>query len=281
MKRQQLVLIVAATTFAIVLYSLPKVLLNKEEKELENSAQLDKSEPENMATSATSHSSVTFSETEKRKITSWKQALSNAAGFKEKLPFIDSLSALYNEKSLYDSSAVVAEQFLRNFSSIESWTIMGDACYKAYYFSADDKKASDWGSRTQNYYKKALEKNPDLLDLKAKMAMTFTRSPNPMQAALTLREVLDKDPNNEQALLNMGLLSIQSGQFEKAVTRFNKLISINPENWLATFYLGIAYSELGKKVEAKECFEKVKRNEKQSQILEAAEEYLKQLSVNP
>ena len=46
------------------------------------------------------------------------------------------------------------------------------------------------------------------------------------------------------------------------------------------FYLGISYAETGKTVMAKECFEKVKKNETQPQIKDAAEQYLKQLSVN-
>lgn len=281
MNRQQLVLIVAATTFAIVLFSLPKVLLNKDEKELENSAQLEKAEEKNSTTSETQHKTVAFNELEKTKANGFLHSLQKESNLQKKLVLLDSISVLYNGKALYDSSAYYSEGALAQFETIESWTAIGDACYKAYYFSADDSKANFWGSKTQEYYKKALDKKPELLDIKARMAMTYTRSKNPMQAALTLREVLEKDPNNEQALLNMGLLSVQSGQHEKAVTRFSKLLSINPENWLAEFYLGIAYNELGKKKEAKECFEKVVRNEKQEQILEAANEYLKQLSVNP
>ena len=81
MKRQQLVLIVAATTFVIVLFSLPKVLLNKEEKELENSAQLDKSESKPKTSSTTQHSSVSFSESDIDKIKGWKLALSKAVEY--------------------------------------------------------------------------------------------------------------------------------------------------------------------------------------------------------
>jgi tetratricopeptide (TPR) repeat protein len=281
MNRQQLVIIVAAIAFVVVLFSLPKVLLNKEEKELENSAEFDKKEQKPSTKSTSKHSDVSFSETEIKKSSSLKLALSTEADLNKKIALLDSISVLYNAKTLYDSSAYFSERALSTYSTIESWSAIGDACYKAYYFAADDEKAAEWGSKTQEYYKKALEKKPDLLDMKARMAMTYTRSANPMQAALTLREVLEKDPNNEQALLNMGLLSIQSGQHDKAITRFSKLLSLNPENWLATFYLGISYAEKGKKVEAKECFEKVIKNEKQAQIVEAANEYLKQLSVNP
>jgi tetratricopeptide (TPR) repeat protein len=278
MKKQQLVIAVVAIVFVGILYSLPKVLLNKEEKELENTVQLDKKEKSSSHHPTTVE--VAFSESEKRKSQKWKLDLSST-NLSIKLAILDSLSSLYNSKSLYDSSAIVYESTLSSFSDVDSWVKIGDAAYKAYYFAANDEKAADWATKTQQYYTKALEKKPDLLDVKARLAMTYTRGQNPMKAVMTLREVLDKDPKNEQALLNIGLLSVQSGQYEKAVERFKKLQTINPQNWLGTFYLGIAYAELGKKNEAKECFEKVKRNEKQPQILEAVDEYLKQLSVNP
>lgn len=45
-----------------------------------------------------------------------------------------------------------------------------------------------------------------------------------------LRGVLQKDSNNTKALYHMGLLSIESGQLEKAANRFEKLILLQPEN---------------------------------------------------
>ena len=50
------------------------------------------------------------------------------------------------------------------------------------------------------------------------------------QGIFKLRDVLKKDPENIKALYHMGLLSIESGQFEKAIERFEKLILLRPEN---------------------------------------------------
>ena len=44
-----------------------------------------------------------------------------------------------------------------------------------------------------------------------------------MQGIMMLREVLEEDPKNELALFNMGMLSIQSGQYDKAVERLVEL----------------------------------------------------------
>jgi tetratricopeptide (TPR) repeat protein len=279
MSRQQLIVSILAVALVLLLFSLPKVLLNKEEKELVNSAELEKVD-QAVSTSGAASPSKKLSTEQQAQAQKVKGDLVQATKIADKLSLLDSLSALYNALGLYDSSAIYYERYLASYQDTQSWIAMGDACYKAYYFAADESLAQDWAKRTQLYYQKALDQNQELLDVKARLAMTYTRSSNPMKAIAALREVLDKDPNNEQALLNMGLLSIQSGQYAKAVERFKKLISINPQNWLGVFYLGISYAESGQKPAAKECFEKVKRYEKQPQLIEAADEYLKQLSTN-
>lgn len=278
MNRQQWIIVVAAIALVVILFSLPKVLLNKEEKELENLAAIDKEqqikEPEK------EHGRVNLSLTESNKTKYFIEKLGKS-DLNESKSLLDSLSEIYNNKGLYDSSAFYTEKFLGNTRQPSFVVFVGDATYKAYYFATDESEAKEWAVKTRKYYQQALDKEPGLLDVKARLAMTYTKSDNPMKAVLTLREVLEKDPENEQALLNIGLLSVQSGQFDKAVERFKKLLTVNKNHWLGMFYLGIAYNELGKKELAKECFEKVKANEKEEQIREAADQYLKQLSINP
>jgi len=278
MSRQQLIVLVVAISAVLLLFSLPKVLLNKEEKELMNSTELEKAEQPIVDHVESKHAKLEAKQ--QHTAQSIKAKLAVVTKQSDKIVLLDSLSSLYNAVSMYDSSAILHEKFLGSDVGTASLIALGDACYKAYYFAADDAQASSWGKKTQQFYQKALDQHPELLDVKARLAMTYTRGTNPMQAIATLREVLDKDPENEQALLNMGLLSIQSGQYGKAVERFTKLIGVNPQNWLGVFYLGIAYAESGKKTDARACFEKVKKNEKQPQLIQAADEYLKQLSTN-
>ncbi|MBC7389652.1 MAG: tetratricopeptide repeat protein [Opitutaceae bacterium] len=277
MNKQQLIIVFVSVAIVLTIFSLPKVLLNKEEKELENSATLENEQPK---TPKKEHGSVSFSSSDKFKSERLKNKLLTAE-YSNSIILLDSLSIIYNNKGLYDSTAFYYERTLAKYDNAAGFVAIGDATYKAYYFATDDERSAEWALKTQQYYQKVLAKDPSMLDVKARMAMTYTKGKNPMKAVLTLREVLEKDPENEQALLNIGLLSVQSGQFEKAIERFKKLLSVNKSNWLGTFYLGIAYNETGKKELAKECFAKVIANEKEVQVKEAAEQYLKQLSINP
>lgn len=73
---------------------------------------------------------------------------------------------------------------------------------------------------------------------------------SPMQGIMLMRKILEEHPNNARAHFQMGLFSIQSGQFEKAVERFEKVISIDPSNVESLYFLGNAHSNLGNKTEA-------------------------------
>jgi predicted Zn-dependent protease len=78
-----------------------------------------------------------------------------------------------------------------------------------------------------------------------------------MKAIKMLREVLDQQPDYVPAMMSLGGLSMESGQFDKAIQRFENVLKVDPKNINAQ--LGIAYSliELGKAPEAKNILNKV------------------------
>jgi cytochrome c-type biogenesis protein CcmH/NrfG len=87
-----------------------------------------------------------------------------------------------------------------------------------------------------------------------------------------LREVLDTDPTNELALFNLGILSMRSNQYTKAADRFRQILTNNPANTKAKFYLGLTQAELGNKEEARKILAEVKKEEKDPVIQQAINE---------
>lgn len=63
----------------------------------------------------------------------------------------------------------------------------------------------------------------------------------PMQGILLLKEVEKDDPSNEQALFYLGDFSLKTGQFEKAIPRFEKLTALNPKGAQYWYMLAQAY----------------------------------------
>lgn len=99
----------------------------------------------------------------------------------------------------------------------------------------------------------------DHLDAKVEEALRLLQSGEapPMQAIGMIREVLEEDPNHYAALLSMGLMSLQTGQYDKAVERFEKLLTIDDENPRVLDAAADAYLGVGDTAKALEQYQKM------------------------
>jgi DNA-binding SARP family transcriptional activator len=73
------------------------------------------------------------------------------------------------------------------------------------------------------------------------------------------------------------MLSIQSGQYDKAIDRLKELIEINPAHTQGQLLLGIALLNKGEKKKAKEQFLKVKDMDKDPSVQATVDSYLQDL----
>ena len=65
-----------------------------------------------------------------------------------------------------------------------------------------------------------------------------------MKGILQMRSLSEKYPDNADLQWNMGLFSIQSGQYEKAVARFENVINIDAQRLDAYMQLAMSYIAL-------------------------------------
>jgi Flp pilus assembly protein TadD len=92
-----------------------------------------------------------------------------------------------------------------------------------------------------------------------------------------LREVLDQNPDNREAIINLGLLSIRSGQFGRGVERFKDALRIDSTDHEAMLFLGVCYQELQQADSATYWFEKITVAEDADPAIQAAAvEYLEE-----
>jgi tetratricopeptide (TPR) repeat protein len=100
-------------------------------------------------------------------------------------------------------------------------------------------------------YTKVLELNPDNLNAKTDLGTCYVEgTAEPMKGIMMLREVVQKDPKHEMAQYNLGMLSVKSGQLDKAIERFKTVLEINPGRSEVHFFIGQIYEQQGNKSEA-------------------------------
>ncbi|KAA0991138.1 tetratricopeptide repeat protein [Dyadobacter aurulentus] len=269
MKKSIFLSCVLAVALVGTLFSLPKVVVNTKGKDVDQ----ERSQPAAASTeaapeAATKHDGAALTPDQLKTIDRLRSGF-NQANAKDKASAGIELSNKFAELQKFDSAGFYAEQVAILSPTVENILRTGDRYYEAYGFAVNDEKAKNLGAKTREYYEKALKLNPGLLAAKANMAMTFVNTENPMAGILMLREVIDTDPTNELALFNLGILSMRSNQYSKASDRFRQILTNNPANTKAKFYLGLTLVELGDKEQARKVLTEVKKEEKDPVIQQA------------
>ncbi len=299
MNKPVLLVIVLATALTVGLYTLPKIVVRNEDRQLTQSgagartsqtpgktgsqatdslnAAASIGTPDGSQPDRSAIHEKPVSADEQKRLATLRNAFTEAeAGQKEVAA--EKLIAAFRRITRYDSAAYYADLLAVTQPTERNMLGAGDAYFEAYTFSVNEQKTARLGEKTRSFYQKVLAKNPNLLSAKANMAMTYVNTPTPMQGIMLLREVLQQEPTNELALFNLGLLSMRSNQYERAIERFRQILVINPASRKAQFYLGVSLAEAGQKDEAKRVLASVKRQEKDPQILAAVREYEDRLS---
>ena len=129
-------------------------------------------------------------------------------------------------------------------SSLITLNAAGAIFYSAFERAQTPEEASERIALAQAVYQRIVEQDSSDLLAKTRLAMTLVTSENPMVGITMLREVLAQDPQYREAILNLGLLSIRSGQYDRAIERFQKLLSMDSLDYEAMLYNAIALQEI-------------------------------------
>jgi thioredoxin-like negative regulator of GroEL len=124
------------------------------------------------------------------------------------------------------------------------------------------------------------EKVVDPVDQRINQAVALVQSgDNPMQGIMKLREILEENPDRVDIHWHLAHFSVQSGQYDKAAERFEKVIEMDSENRFpdAAFYLGKTYATLDRSEEAVQVFESYLENVQDSTVRKRVEEFIEEL----
>ena len=283
MQKSFIVIIIVAVATIGGLYSLPKVVVDNDKKTLQQPAK------ENVAATAnrdknvksdapvvTENHTESLNEAEQKVINGLREVYLKSNG-ESRIKASDKLIAQFVKYTRYDSAAYYASEVAKIEPTEDNLMKAGGLYYEAFTYALESDKTAKMGELTRGIYQKVLDKNPNNLLAKTNTAMTYTATQTPMQGILMLRDVIAKEPDYEPALFNLGILSIRSNQFGKAVDRFKQIIRNNPSNIKAALNLGYCLAELDRKEEAQKILEQVLVKSKDPQEKAAANEILSKI----
>lgn len=140
-----------------------------------------------------------------------------------------------------------AEKVAELTNNEDSWSICGSTYYIGMMSADVENKKKFAFQKAVSAFDKGIELNPDNVDLKINKALCSVEMPpeeNPMAGILQIMDLEKEYPNSYQVQLQLGRLGIRTKQWEKAIGRFEKVLSLEPRNVQAHCYLLEIYTEL-------------------------------------
>ncbi|RWU07585.1 tetratricopeptide repeat protein [Pedobacter chitinilyticus] len=189
-----------------------------------------------------------------KEFTSLESAFQKAQG-EEKANQAKVLAQKWDDLEQAIPSALYLEEVAKEQSSLQNWVKAGDRFLKAFDNTQDSLVKPAMLQKANQAFTKAVAIDSTDLDAKTGMGITVVNGMGaPMEGIAMLLDVVKKDPKNFKANMNLGLFAIKSGQFDKAITRFEDLIKNIKATPDAYFYLATAYENLGKNQEAIDAY---------------------------
>lgn len=134
-----------------------------------------------------------------------------------------------------------AEKIAEITNTEDAWSIVGTTNYLAISNASTDEHRKYAKEKAITALEKAISLNPSNVDHKINKALCFVESDAPMQGIMMLREIAESNPDNVAAQMQLGRLSIRTNQWDKALERFNKVLSLDSDNKEVHCYLVDVY----------------------------------------
>lgn len=285
----QLLLVLAGVFLGLILWMAPRSA-EEETEAAEHSAILE----------SESHEGHEHAEGESDKDQIWENGLEGKENLKKefeeaearaekiadvqsKLDVYDTLISKSIKENLPPYVALYSKKKAETVPTSNNWMLAGDNYFKAFRLSKNTSEAMLEGAVSA--YQRALELDPDKLEAKTALGVAYVEGAAilgemPMKGIGMLREVLNIDPENINALTNLGYFAIQSGQYEKAIERFKTVLSIDPRNAEAYLYLTDVYLSQGQKEEGIKTLKKYKELMKDPLVDQRVDQYIKEIRSN-
>jgi tetratricopeptide (TPR) repeat protein len=264
MTKGQIILLASAVGLVAALYFLMPVISEKHSP-AQSGASRDKAaaEPDLSGFDIASYRSEQLSALPaevQETIAQLNETLETAEGTAKKELLLEQ-KKLFLENRMPILAAMTLVQIAEHEPEADNWNSAGHLFMAIAVNEQDDASLADYAMQQAiECYGKALDLKPENVDYKINLASALMESgKETMQGVQMLLELLQQHPDNIPANLMLGRFGIVSGQYEKAMTRLEKVVKLDPTNTEAYFYLAEAYHGLGRKDDAIKAFEICKK----------------------
>jgi tetratricopeptide (TPR) repeat protein len=220
------------------------------------------------------------------KISTLEQQLKKATTDAQKLQLNQELAQQWDNVNQPAPAAFYYQALGKSTNSFQNWLTAGNRFNDAYKFTQDTAVQPAFVKNAIEAFKSARKLDDKNLDAQTGLGIAYVNQTSqgitdpdggsPMQGITLLLDVVRKDPDNRPANLSLGQFAMKSGQYQKAVDRFKKMIAKKAE-LEPYFYLAESYKQLGMKPEAIAAYQKCKEMMPDAAFGQRIDDFIKEL----
>jgi tetratricopeptide (TPR) repeat protein len=158
------------------------------------------------------------------------------------------LGLIFYEEELF-------EEAIKNWLECIQYSVGDDIDLDVYYGLGLAYEGLEQWQTALEVYERNYELNPEHTDSKIAIGRLACELGDSLYADKLLAEVLEEDPENQEALLYAALVAVELKQWDAAELYCTTLLAMDDENAHAFNLLGITFFYAKRYTEAEECFE--------------------------
>ncbi|MBS1652995.1 MAG: hypothetical protein JSU07_13400 [Bacteroidetes bacterium] len=168
----------------------------------------------------------------------------------------DSLVLFWNKLKRPDIAAFYFEKKAEKENNAESWFKAGNKYYFSIKFIDDKDETAAMFQSAFRCYENAVKIKPGYVDAQIMSAACLVEGTNnPMEGIAKLKEIEKTDSLNPKLNSIFAEFSVKSGQTEKAISRYNKILRADSSNIEVFLYLAQLYEQTADTIKAVKMLE--------------------------
>ena len=233
-KKTQVVLVLGALVLFVLLFITPKVA--SKSLDLVGSKQLAGNASINLNATIDVYVNMALKNLEPQK----KQTIDKLIALKN----YDSTVIFWDKNKRPDLAAFYTEEFAKKSNSSVDWFKAGNRYYYAVQFSNDQTEAPILYQCAIRCFTKGLKLEPNNVDAKIMLGSCYVEGTSaPMDGITILKQIEKTDSNNVKLQSAFASFSVKSGQVDKAIYRYNKILQLDSTNIAVYLYLADIYEQ--------------------------------------
>lgn len=174
-----------------------------------------------------------------------ERVLSDTLTDEVSVELLKGISRNWNQIGDFALGGMYAQKIADISQNDSAWAITGTTYFSCFKSDRDSLVRSFCMSKAIESFEGAISFAPDDPVHSVNLGLCYVEGGRqPMRGIMIIRDVAEKYPTHPLASVTLGRMSVRTGQYDKAIQRFDHVLTLEANNMEAHYWLGISHKSL-------------------------------------